>query len=276
MDNHQISFAFNPITVKLMVWYHKKWWGELILSVGVICVLVMTACTSITYSRKYVGSSVDSSSSGQKEESYRTLWEKWTIQFGGSMRGGGPRLFGNPLTLSTGDDRGGGGGEFPLQITATLMDSSLIEAGLKYYSDRIEMTPEERAEFRNTYYERYDVDNHLLIWCELQTSWTELFLDPDRWLIFIEDDQVNQHEPVKVLEESTSIGQSRTDSLTQLPPGPGYRAWSFHQKALMLCFPKRDYYKNPILSEKVKYLKLIFQQKDDEKSRAEGVWVFKK
>ena len=242
----------------------------------VICVLVMTSCTSMTYSRKYVGSSVDSTSSDQKEESYRTLWEKWTVQVGGNMKSGGPRLLGSSLTMPSGYDRGGGGGEFPLQITATLMDSSLIEAGLKYYSDIIDMTPEEGEEFRNAYYKRYDVEDHLLVWCELQTSWTELFLDPNRWIIFIEDDQVNQHEPVKVLEESTSIGQSRTDTLTQLPPRSWYRAWRFHQKALMLCFPKRDYYKNPILSEKVKYLKLIFQQKDDEKSRAEGVWVFKK
>ena len=259
-----------------MVWFHKKWWWETIFSELVISILILTGCATVTSSRKYVGLPVDSNSLNQREVSFRTLWDKWTIQFGGIMGSGGPRLFGNSLTLSSGDDRGGGEGEFPLQITATLMDSSLIDAGLKYYSDRIEMTPEERAEFCSTYYKRYDVENHFLIWCELQTSWTELFLDPDRWLIFIEDDQVNQHEPVQVLEESTSIGQKRTDSLTQLMPEPGYRVWRFHRKALMLCFSKRDYYKNPILSEKVKYLKLIFQQTDDEKIRAEGIWVFKK
>jgi hypothetical protein len=259
-----------------MVWFHKKRSWNIILYGLVFFILILTDCATVTSSRKYVGLPVDSNSLDQREAPFRTLWEKWTIRFGGSMRSGGSRLLGNSLTLSTGDDRGGGEGEFPLQITATLMDSSVIEAGLKYYSDKIEMTLEEKAEFRNTYYKRYDVENHLLIWCELQTSWTDLFLDPDRWLIFIEDDQVNQHEPVQVLEESTSTGQKQTDSLTQLSPEPRYRVWRYHQKALMLCFPKRDYYKNPILSEQVKYLKLIFQQKDDEKSRAEGIWVFKK
>jgi hypothetical protein len=259
-----------------MVWFHKKWWWETISSECVIIILILTGCATVTSSRKFVGLPVASNSLDQLEAPLKTLWDKWTIQFGGMMRGGGSRLFGSSLNLSTGDDRGEGTGEFPLQITATLMDSSLIEAGLKYYSDMIGMTPEERAEFRNTYYKRYDVEDRVLIWCELQTSWTELFLDPDRWLIFIEDDQVNQHEPLQVLEDSTSIDQKLTDSLARVPPEPGYRVWRNHQKTWMLCFPKRDYYKNPILSEKVKYLKLIFQQKDDEKSRAEGIWVFKK
>ena len=47
------------------------------------------------------------------------------------------------------------------------------------------------------------------------------------------------------------------------------------QKALMLSFPERDIYGTLILSEKLRFLKLVFQLKEGEGTRAEGTWVFK-
>jgi hypothetical protein len=175
-----------------------------------------------------------------------------------------------------GEMDGGGESEFPLHITATLMDTLLIEVGLRHYATLVGMTPDEKAAFRNAYFQRYDVENHLLIWCELQTTWTGLFLDLDRWIIFIEDDAGNKYEPVRVVEESQSSREMGMDSLPEFLPEQRRPRWEIHQKILMLCFPKRDFYKNPILSERLRFLKLVFQLTDDEKTRAEGMWVFKK
>ena len=182
----------------------------------------------------------------------------------------------NLFTMGGGMGERGGPSEFPLHISATLMDSSLIEAGLQHYATLLTMAPAERTEFRNAYYRRYDVENHLLIWCELQTSWAELHLDPDRWIIFIEDDAINQYEPVQILEEPQPITQMVTDRSPGFQPEQRRRGWEVHQKTLMLCFPKRDFLENSILSEKVEFLKLVFQLNEDEKTRAEGIWVFKK
>ena len=251
----------------------RTWWAPVLWSL-VIFLQLLVSCATMSSSRKYVGSVSDSKTSAKTEESFSSLWEKWTVYLGAAAGGEKPLQFFNPLAMTGG--MGGGNSEFPLHITATLMDSLLIEAGLQHYATLLTMTPEEEAEFRNAYYRRYDPPNPLLIWCELQTTWTELFLDLNRWLIFIEDDVGNQYEPIKILEEPQSFRQVAKDSLPALQPEPKRWGWEVHRKTLMLCFPKRDFYKNPILSQKSKFLKLIFQLNEDEKTRAEGIWAFKK
>lgn len=170
----------------------------------------------------------------------------------------------------------GGEGGFPLSITATLMDSVLIQAGFRHYIDMLKMSSDEESEFRNSYHRRYDPANHILIWCQLQTNWAELHLELDRWIIFIEDDEQNQYEPVRMSEEP----QSYVPSIPQVPSGEyspeGRPAWTSHRKNLMLLFPNRDFLKNPVISQDVKFLKLVFLSRDDDKSRAEGSWVLKK
>lgn len=240
----------------------------------VLLLLLFGSCATVPSSQKYVGEVFDSKTSAQIEESFPSLWEKWTVRLGAAAGGGGPMRFINPLAMTGGP--GGGESEFPLHITATLMDTLLIEAGLQHYANLAAMTPEEQITFRRSYFQRYDVENHLLIWCELQTTWTELFLDLDRWIIFIEDDAVNQYEPVRVVEESQSSREMMTDRLPGFQPEQRRPRWKIHQKTLMFCFPKRDFWKNPILSEEARFLKLVFQLTDDEKTRAEGMWVFKK
>ena len=253
--------------------YQRTLWAVLLWS-PVIFLLLLVSCTTVSSSRKYVNPVFDSKTPAKTEESFSALWEKRTVYFGVEARGGKLLSMISPFTTTGG--QGGGDSEFPLDIAATLMDSSLIEAGLQHYANLIKMTPEEKTAFRSAYFKRYDVENHLLIWCELRTTWTELFLDLDRWIIFIEDDAINQHEPVQILKESQSSRETVTDSLPGFPAEKRNPRWKIHQKSLMLCFPKRDLLKNPILSERVQFLKLVFQLKDDEKIRAEGMWVFKK
>jgi len=240
----------------------------------IIFLLLSVSCATAPSSRKYVGSVFDSNASDRMEASFESLWEKWTVYLGVATRGGKPWPLSNPFAMGGG--RGGPGGEFPLQITATLMDTMLIEAGLQHYATLVKMTPEEQTAYRSGYFQRYDVENHLLIWCELQTTWAELHLDLDRWIIFIEDDAINQYEPVQILEEPQPIRQTVMDGLPEFRPERRRTRWEVHQKTLMLCFPKQDFYQNPILSQRVRFLKLVFQLSEDEKTRAEGMWVFRK
>jgi hypothetical protein len=233
--------------------------------------LLLVCCATAPFSRKYVEPAFDSK--GRTEESFPALWDKWTVHLGAAARGGSPLRFINPLGMTGGP--GGESSEFPLRVAATLMDSLLIEAGLQHYANLIEMTPKEQTAYRSYYFQRYDVEDYLLIWCELQTTWTELFLDLNRWIVFIEDDAVNQYEPVQVLEESQSSREMVMDRLPIFQPDQRLPRFQIHQKTLMLCFPKRDFYGAPVLSKEVEFLKLVFQLSDDEKTRAEGIWVFK-
>ncbi len=161
--------------------------------------LLLPSCATVPSNRINVGAVFEAERSAGVEESFPDLWEKWTVHLGPA--GGGPKPWQLMNPFSAGGGRGGAGGGFPLQVAATLMDATLIEAGLKHYETTLGMSLEERAEFRRAYFRRYDVEDHLLIWCELQTSWAKLHLDLNRWIIFIEDDAVNQYEPVRISEE---------------------------------------------------------------------------
>lgn len=258
-----------------MLWFSEQRarWRVVFCSLT-LSLLLLTSCATVPSSRKYVGSVFDSKTSAGIEESFPALWEKRTVHFGAAARGEKSWQLSNPFTMA--GDRGGRNEGFPLHIAATLMDSLLIEAGLQHYDTMLAMNPKQQSEFRHAYYRRYDPTNHILIWCELQTTWAQLHLDPNRWIIFIEDDAVNQYEPVRILEESQPFRQMVTDRLPGFQPEQRSTRWKVHQKSLMLCFPKQDFYQNPILSERVRFLKLIFQLSEDEKTRAEGMWVFKK
>ena len=258
-----------------MLWFSEQRarWAAVFCILALLLSMLLSCATAPSY-RKYVGPLFDPKTPSRAEESFPDMWEKWTVDLGMATRGGKPWQLSSPFAMGGG--RGGPGGEFPLQITATLMDTMLIEAGLRHYATLVKMTPKEQTAYRSGYFQRYDVENHLLIWCELSTTWAELHLDLDRWIIFIEDDAMNQYEPVRVLEESQPIDQMVTDRLPGFQPKQRRPRWEVHQKTLMLCFPKRDFYESPILSERARFLKLVFQLNEDEKTRAEGIGVFKK
>ncbi|KPL02843.1 MAG: hypothetical protein AMJ90_04650 [candidate division Zixibacteria bacterium SM23_73_2] len=240
--------------------------------IPILIPVFLSSCATVPSSQKYVGSVLDSKSSTGMEESFQTLWDKWTVYFGQGKMGGKPLNFSIPFAMAGGP---GGESQFPLQITATLMDSMLIQAGLKHYAAILDMVPEEEAKFRSSYYRGYDPENHLLIWCELRTMWNEIHLDIDRWIVFIEDDAGNQYEPVQIMEESQPFRQMKMDSFSEYKPLQKSQGWEVNQKILMLCFPRHDFSGNPILSERVKFLKLVFQLDAERREKAEGVWVFK-
>lgn len=246
---------------------------ETILLVLIFLSLFSARCATMPSSRKYVGSVSGSKTSAAAEESFLSLWEKRTVHLSPAKSAGAPGLLSLPLGIA-GAQSGFPAG-FPLQIAATWMDTELIQAGLKHYETMAAMTPKERSEFREAYYDRYDPTNHILIWCELQTTWAELHLDLNRWTIFIQDNEMNQYEPVRVVEEPSPPRPATLHMFPGAPFDQKLPRWQFHQKNVMLLFPSRDFLKNPTLSTETKFLTLVFMVTEDDQTRAEGTWVFR-
>ncbi|UCE19853.1 MAG: hypothetical protein JSV84_05800 [Gemmatimonadota bacterium] len=236
--------------------------------------LVLTSCATAPSSKTYVGPTTESSTHVTEDASFQDLWQKRTIQIGPALKKRSRSFLSTPFSGSGGQGAGGGDNEFPLSVTATLMDSSLIEAGLRYFADRIEMTQDEEATFRSRYFDRYDPTNYLLIWCELRTGFAQNYLNLDRWIISIEDDAGNQYEPARIIGEPPSYRHMVMEKPLAFHPERGYGEWEIHHKRVMLCFPNRDFYGNLIPSKGVQSLKLVFQQIDDRKIREGGIWVF--
>ncbi len=179
-------------------------------------------------------------------------------------------------------NRGGGGGgfsSFPLIITATLMDPKVIEAGIQYYGDLLAMTNQEIDQFRQTYYQIHDIENMIFIWLDVKTSFSDSYLDLDRWAIFIEDDQGNQYEPKTIVEMPVSEMSQRFNydqeefEEEQTSRMRSFK-WTIHGKHVSLYLPRADFYGNPVLKTGTGYLKLVFLQYGKEDSRSEGFWWF--
>ena len=251
-----------------------RWTGG--FSILTFLLLVLTSCATAPSSQKYVGPIPPSEASSRIEESFQVLWEKWTVRFGSQTRGRGLGFLRTPFSGTGSRGPGGGGRDFPLDVTATLMDSNLVAAGLNHFANLTEMTPEENATFRKKYFDCYNPTHHLLIWCELRTRWAENYLNLDRWIIYIEDNEANRCEPVRVIQEPPLCRQKVMEKPLAFQTEVGSRRRNIHHRRIMLCFPKHDYYGNPIRSEGVQFLKLVFRLIDDRNVREEGKWVFKR
>ena len=134
---------------------HKARWTAGLYSL-VFSLLLLASCATAPSSRTHVGPRIQPGTPASTEESFQALWEKWTVRCGAGPGGRTLGFLSTPFSMAGSKGPGGGGGEFPLSITATLMDSVVIETGLQHFANLTEMTPEEERAFRNRYADRYD------------------------------------------------------------------------------------------------------------------------
>ena len=127
---------------------------------------------------------------------------------------------------------------------------------------------------RQRYYELHDIANNILIEVNLQTSWTDLLLDLNRWTIFLEDDQGNQYEPKKIIERNLPISFAENNYTEPVSNIVMIHPFNTHQKQIYIYFPRNDHYGQSIIHKKVNYLKIIFLQEKSGYARAEGIWIF--
>jgi hypothetical protein len=224
-------------------------------------------CSKQTLSRNEVASPEIESPKGS-EETYLKARSKWTIELNSSGGGAGSSFI---LPLLSGARHGS---DFPLIVTATLMNDQVIEAGLAYYENAVGMTPEQVDSFRQTYRRQNEVDQYFLVEVSLQTKMAENYLNLNRWTIFIEDDAGNQNAPAKIVEMpgSSQIMEGMMEDPVQKRSIPF--DLTRHRKTVFLYFPRKDYYGNPVLHKNLKALKLVFLLEKGGSGRGEGNWIF--
>ena len=249
-----------------------KYTIEIIQVIFALVLLSAASCSKTVTSQKIATPNLDVSPSSISEESYQSLKAKWTVSLNpGQPNASFPMAFGGSF-----DNKGRGrGGGFPLMVKATLMEAEVIEAGFKHYEKLLSMTPDEIDQFRQRYVELHDLEKNFLIEATLQTSWAEVYLDLTRWTIFLEDDQGNQYEPVKITEQSIHSSDPDDKFAEPLLDERSPLSFEMHQKQIFLYFPRKDYYGQSIIHEGINYLKIVFLQEEGGTARAEGIWTFK-
>ena len=191
---------------------------------------------------------------------------KNTIVFGtgAKMITGGDGFFtgigkpGNSATLYPG---------FPLKISATLITEEIISNAGEYYSKLLDFNEAESDSFKNAYREMYDLENNNLIWIYMKTNLADSYLSPDRWIIFVEDEDQNQFEPLKISHSQSLLPDFDSERRDN------WRRSRVKETQFALKFPKKKFDDRDWIPVSGK-LKLVFMNPDKNIERADGSWIF--
>ena len=156
---------------------------------------------------------------------------------------------------------------FPLKISATIITEEIIKNAGEYYTKLLDMNEAETDSFMNAYREMYDIENNNLIWIYMKTNLAESYLSPDRWVIFVEDEDQNQFEPLKILQAQPLIPDFENERRDL------WRRTRVKETHFALKFPKKKFDDNDWVPVSGK-LKLVFMNPDKNIERADGTWIF--
>ena len=207
------------------------------------------------------------------------LQDKWTVTFGMSRgRSGG-------FSFTGGGESSAAGMGFPLKIKATLLDPLLVIAQ-KRQDDKVREFPSDAA---ISYFDSIKKDV-LEIQVSITTSYHESYLDLKNWIVYLENDKIEQFEPWKIEKrEKPFIEQSRTfrlpysqrriqtPTITDAPDMEPSRIFGDMSKsAYYSIFFRNKIQGKPFIRRDTEFLKLIFLKEIGTAERSEGRWIFSK
>jgi hypothetical protein len=237
-----------------------------IIGSAIVCLVLAINCSRSVVNSRAVIPSAHLNLSDKSEIAFREVKSKYTVVL--ESKGGRLSILpGGPDPVRSG---------FPLMITATLMDSSVVRAGWRFYEYIVGMSSAEAESFRQSYNDRHKTDEYILVETLIRTTAAENFLDLSRYTIYLEDDRGNQVMPAEIEEMPVS-----TTHMEGTVGNPSDRRRSFYMnvtnrmKTVFLYFPRNDYYGNPTIYDGIEYLKLVFLLDVGKSTRAEGTWVFR-
>lgn len=193
--------------------------------------------------------------------SFEAGWKRNTLALGpGSSRA--PGSFPMP---------GGGRGEaaFPLTVQATVMDSALVDAGIREFAGIAGIDTNSLEAYRATYLKHHSLEGCVMVYVDMQTFLAEDYLEADRWVFFVEDEHRNQVEPIRIVQHPVQRQASRLGS----PYGAGSQVGLKPVKRILeLFFPLKRLPQMRNSIEGFRTLKLVVLDINNSRVRAEGGW----
>jgi len=192
--------------------------------------------------------------------SFERVWKEHTIVLGSHLRRGtGPPSSSGP---------GGQNplGPFPVIVHATIVDSLLIEAGIQEFARLAGMDALRVDVYRQAYRQLHRLGDAVFVYLEMETPWTEEYLKPDRWILYVEDMDGHQVEPAHIVEHP--VGQQTAWQGSPAAPDTSISP-SRSKRALELYFPLPH---SPHSHTRPERLKFVMVDVNERHVRAEGEW----
>jgi hypothetical protein len=193
--------------------------------------------------------------------SFEAAWKKNTVVLG---PGSSQRLGSFPMP---GGDRGGGA--FPLTLRATIMDSALVETGIRELAGLAAVDSSNLNIYRANYLKRHSMDGCVLVYVDMQTLLAEEYLEADRWIFFVEDEHRKQVDPIRIVQHPVQREAARPG----LPYGVGGRVGLIPvRRVLELFFSLKRLPQMRSSIGRFGSLKLVVLDINNSQVRAEGGW----
>ncbi len=171
------------------------------------------------------------------------------------------------------------GGMSFIKLNATLMDSSLVNSGLKEFEILSEMDKEEIADYEKSYKQNYKISDYYFIWLEMQTTGTEEIFNLERWNIWCENNTGDQSNPVEIIEYTTlqnPIDLSVPSNFeNQRTPDKKFEPPQISTNVILLYFAKTDINGKDIVDTYIGTLSLVLLDWSDRGIKYKGTWDLK-
>lgn len=187
----------------------------------------------------------------------------------------------------------------PLLLAATLMVPDLNQTECNLLWDHYPHETDSREDVWTRYKEQNRHDDAILIRLKMSTPYSERYLKPERWIIYLEDNEGTGYEPVQIVEEAVRPIETIEISLpgreaevtdvfgNYYPYIPGQKEliyleapskvkYTGTEKLVKLFFPLKNFMGKSVVTEKTEHLKLVVQSREEEFSRTELVWELKR
>ena len=165
---------------------------------------------------------------------------------------------------------GGAAGPPPVSFHALFAGEKIVKAGIDYVSYFLDLPANEAQQVYKDYREQWQTDAHFPVLLTLRTNMQESYLDLSRWTLFVEDDDRNQYEAMKVVDVTNDGVQAPSnDRQEKRITRPIFSA---RVKRLVLLFPRESFSGKPIWSKKGRKLTFVLLSNEHPEQRLEAEW----
>ncbi|MBM3265016.1 MAG: hypothetical protein FJY97_16540 [candidate division Zixibacteria bacterium] len=165
--------------------------------------------------------------------------------------------------------------QFPLLVTATLIDSALTEAEVRVAAPPDSLDGPAGRAFRQKFLTQRQAHRMFTIRLVLSTFLHESYAQFDRWIVFVEDQTGNRFEPARILED---LAPRNPEPSALVPAGylaEGDMPLGRKSREYDLRFPYRDDLGATVIGPEIRSLRLVLFDKNDPANRTHGEWILR-
>lgn len=170
---------------------------------------------------------------------------------------------------------GTGREQFPVVVTATLVDSVLTEAEIRYTAPRDSLNGDAGKARRLSLLSARHLQDGFTIRVVLSTFLHGSYTSMDRWVVFIEDQDGNPYEPTEVVEDRLTDNPDPSGRVPRGFLGEGDIPLSRKVQQYDLRFPYRDALGNPVWGSQTRRIQFILFDRNDSQNRTQGEWLLR-